>query len=382
MSLKGSKKSIFSWIYRSMTILAWLCCCIILFEICLIAKERKEAESNVEKNDTGFNTQHLHPYYYFFFPQDAEEIIKLNGPQIFLTSEGFRGEGPGQRGTRELAFLVGGSAAFGDGASNDKTTITGYLNQIQNKYHFVNAGVPSWVSTQEFYRVSLELIDYNPALIIAYNGYNDAYIAHHYRGRYPAGTPESYEFLEKWVDDIRSGEVKKRRSFAQGLLFSRTYNFLKDHFFALQLSNKSKTKNKAVLNNSRKMLSKDNKKVAEEAASRYLKNLQLMQAICTSNDASFIAILQPFYSQHNNIVSPRNNIEEAVYMRAFIRNIFQSSVDFNMPLDYSNVFDQFYDEIPKHEENGLFIDNVHVSDRGNNIIAQQIVKDLKQKKLL
>ena len=70
----------------------------------------------------------------------------------------------------------------------------------------MNAAVPSWNSLQEFYRLACQILDYEPDLVITYDGSNDATLAYHYWQEgldYPAGTPDSFDQLHALVDDIR-----------------------------------------------------------------------------------------------------------------------------------------------------------------------------------
>ena len=80
------------------------------------------------------------------------------------------------------------------------------LNALQDQYPFVNAGVPSWISSQEPVRLALELVAYKPAVVIAYDGFNDAATGADYARRgikTPPGAPESFDELSSLVDDIR-----------------------------------------------------------------------------------------------------------------------------------------------------------------------------------
>jgi hypothetical protein len=137
---------------------------------------------------------------------DPAERRALNNRVTTLSVEGFRGPSPAEKGPRKVAFILGGSAAFGHFATRDETTISGYLNALQDQYLFVNAGVPSWVSSQELERLALELVAYQPALVIAYDGFNDAATGADYAARgitMPPGAPESFDELSNLVDDIR-----------------------------------------------------------------------------------------------------------------------------------------------------------------------------------
>ncbi|MEM1270536.1 MAG: SGNH/GDSL hydrolase family protein, partial [Bacteroidota bacterium] len=153
-----------------------------------------------------FSVQHPHPFYGFFFPLGPGERAALSNETITLTPEGFRGAGPEAREGRKLAFLVGGSVAFGF-SSSDSTTITGYLNRLQDEYHFVGAGVPSWNTSQSMLRTVVELLPYEPALVVLWGGYNDAAQAHTWAQRgqpFPAGTYESFDAVHGlYAGDLR-----------------------------------------------------------------------------------------------------------------------------------------------------------------------------------
>ena len=124
-----------------------------------------------------FAVQHLHPQYLFFFPLDRQTRTTMGNPTASIDADGFREPGPSQANGRTLAVMVGGSAVFGDFATSNATTITSYLNNLQDQYFFVNAGVPSWNSTQELMRVALQIVDLRPGLVIAYDGANDGALA-------------------------------------------------------------------------------------------------------------------------------------------------------------------------------------------------------------
>ena len=159
-----------------------------------------------------FTVQHINPFYLFYFPFDAKSRSSLNNNVCSIDKDGFRGADFTKAKGRKLAFLLGGSAAFGHFSSSDNTTITGYLNDIQNRYYFVNAGVPSWNSFQELTRLSQQILGFSPALVVAYDGLNDAALMVDYWTKcldYPAGTPESFDALAALVEDIRGKKLSK-----------------------------------------------------------------------------------------------------------------------------------------------------------------------------
>ena len=127
----------------------------------------------LERGYKPFIVHHLHPLYLFFFPLEPADRLAIGNAVCRIDADGFREPGPRHAAGRKLAFLLGRSSAFGHFASSDATTITSYLNGMQEKYFFVNAGAPAWNSTQELFRLAYQILDYQPALVITYDGAND-----------------------------------------------------------------------------------------------------------------------------------------------------------------------------------------------------------------
>src|SRR5262249_11912372 len=91
-----------------------------------------------EKPYAPFHVQHLHPFYLFALPWTVKEIAKANSLNsiISLNQLGFRNSF--QNSAQRKGVILGGSAAFGAGASGDQTTIASALNKIQGDYDFLN----------------------------------------------------------------------------------------------------------------------------------------------------------------------------------------------------------------------------------------------------
>jgi len=379
-----------------MVVLAFLC----LTEIYL---RFRESEGTKEKPSVykEFSKQYLHPFYYFFFSQDKHFIDQINNKVVSIDINGFRGDGPEKKNEKKLAFIVGGSAAFGYESTSNQTTISGYLNNIQPKYHFVNAAVPSWNSTQEFYRVSLQLLEYNPSLIIAYDGFNDAIIsAHHGKLDYPPGTPESYEHLEKWIGDIRAEKavgpflINPRYKFQA---FQQTNIYLTKVFHSIfsYLSRDSTFASIIIQDGERSIEHQDSKDrnltqktsqladYRQKSADRYLRNLELMDNICKSYNCKFIAIWQPSLSQHKKFSYDETEswvMHQMQAVKEFHDYIFQGGKYTFSLFDFGDIFDQYYSQIQIEEE--IFHGRVHLSDKGNEIIATEIVEILKKEDII
>lgn len=96
---------------------------------------------------------------------------------ININSDGFRGTE--LRNSDYRIFVIGGSTAFGVGTTSDHTTIPGYLqSEISDNFgeydiEVINAGIPTAYSFTEKNMVKDKLLNYDPDLLIIYDGWND-----------------------------------------------------------------------------------------------------------------------------------------------------------------------------------------------------------------
>jgi lysophospholipase L1-like esterase len=285
------------------------------------------------------NRTYLHPIYFFFFPLNLQERKSLSNQRITITSNGFRGREPTY--TKPLAVLLGGSVAFGHLSSSDETTITGYLNRIQDDFEFVNAAVPSWNSTQELHRLADQIIHLKPALVISFGLYNDVHIAAKYP-HLPPGSPENFERFKTIVD---------RNLFAALLesLFPRSAKLLGIGHPAPP----TRAEISAAL---------------DAANKKFLENEQAMQALSKGLKFRFVTVIPPIRSAGSSS-NRRVQAYESVVQQALASEYCEENC-----LDYSNVFDQEFKSVTA--VNRFFYDTVHFTDQGNEFIARRLASDL------
>jgi lysophospholipase L1-like esterase len=319
-----------------------------------------------------FGTQYLNPFYFFSLPSDSKVLARINNPTVSVTPAGFRGSGPEQKGSRKLAFLVGGSAAFGHGASSDQTTICGYLNEIQGEYYFVNAGVPGWNSTQEFYRVAIQLLEYKPDVIVVYDGYNDVGINYKYhqdKMQFPPGTPDSYDDLAHEVDDIRARSQAPLIRVNFSRLYNLTFPRVRTRLSQALGQNNAGTKRVEALRPI------DPETVDHDAAS-YLWNVENMTRLASARGTKVIVFWQAISMLHRIATAEeRRELGEEgeqfqEYLQRFHRYVIENQDNDLQFFDLSNVFDRYPD---KTRLTDLFKDKVHLTDRGNRILANEIL---------
>ena len=305
-----------------------------------------------------FKIQHINPFYLFSLPFHDEDRLAANNEICSVDANGFRGRGPEYADGRPLAFLIGGSSAFGHLASSDEATITGYLNRLQDEFFFVNAGVPSWNTTQELFRVVRQLLEYEPALIVTFDGANDTALMLRYFTRvrdYPAGTPESFDRITKLVNDIRStslvpGPIRR--------IWSRVTGSTRE----------------------RRDVSELPTPVLDDHVARYLFNLEIMRDVVGARGARFLAVYQPIIWLHDNGPESLPDPENVAPYRRFHDAVLERHDGRFELLDLGAVFDEYFEEVPYFDADGvedigddaIFLDAVHLFDPGNEIVAQRI----------
>jgi lysophospholipase L1-like esterase len=80
-------------------------------------------------------------------------------------------------------FLIGGSTAYGSGASSNERTIGGYLEKYLNeqadqygcRFEVVTAGSSGWATTNERILIENRLVELQPDMVLAFSGHNDAF---------------------------------------------------------------------------------------------------------------------------------------------------------------------------------------------------------------
>jgi hypothetical protein len=311
--------------------------------------------------------QHLHPQYLFFFPLDPADRLAIGNAVCRIDADGFRGPGPRHAAGRKLAFFLGGSSAFGHLASSDAATITSYLNDLQGEYFFVNAGVPAWNSTQELFRLAYQILDYQPALVITYDGANDGALVawgDTASRAYPAGTPASFYLLERLVDDLRA---KDRRPLTWRLFPTLRQWWSPRHVPAPAPPGHAQPADP----------------VMHAAVVRYLRNEARMRDLAAAAGARFVHVFQPVAWLHQH-VDPAFDPWRAPDMRARITQFYRLVVTMHPRTfefhDLSALFDQHFSSVPVSRgdvaDDTVFVDPVHLYDPGNKIVAGHLLRIL------
>ncbi len=266
-------------------------------------------------------------------------------PTININSDGFRGdeiqENPDYR-----IFLIGGSTTFGVGTTSDHSTIPGYLQQFYDeqfpdkKIEVINAGIPKAYSYTEKYLIENTLLNYNPDLLVIYDGWNDVEINYE---QYSSSVDES--FMTQLIREMYRIDITTPK-----VLLKVYFNYKHDVVETIPF----------------------NSKMMDEKVSLWVKSWKSICELQEKHDFKTIIILQPILGTGNKILS----VEEQKYASHYdTENRNQNYETYANYLDELNLtcttsFD-LRNGFDSHSET-IYFDSGHVGDSGNKIIADKI----------
>jgi lysophospholipase L1-like esterase len=108
----------------------------------------------------------LHPFLSY------ANLPSQKNPHFSINNLGFRGGDVQQEKTKKRIIVLGGSTAFGTGLQHDNETFAQLLEHLLDA-EVINAAVVGHASGQELVSLVMELVDLQPDLVIALNGWND-----------------------------------------------------------------------------------------------------------------------------------------------------------------------------------------------------------------
>ncbi|MHA7733146.1 SGNH/GDSL hydrolase family protein [Nitrosopumilus sp. S6] len=291
----------------------------------------------------------FHEPYLRIEPNQNFETININ-------SLGFRGPefDPSNLENNYRIFLVGGSTTFGIGSTMDDTTIPGYLENIldsefsNKKIEVINAGIPGAHSKFESYLIQNHLLDFQPDMIIVYDGWNDLVQS---TTTFETEIISNTDTQDKSLEETINVFIRKNFPFYKTPL---ALNYLLIAF----TTNEEKT---AYENNIEQMTLEWSKRW--ENTCGYLKE----------NDVKSVIILQPFLGTgdkkfsdselelYKKLSDMEGKIEPYEKYASVLPNLHNSCDEV---LDFRMIFDG--------KINSIYYDHVHVGDEGNYVIAKEL----------
>jgi hypothetical protein len=245
-------------------------------------------------------------------------------------------------------FLTGASTAFGSGASSNETTIGGYLEAYLNealrhrgvRCEVITAAAGAWSSTHERILIENRLVDLEPDIVISFSGHNDAF----------------------WS------------VLGRNLLWFRA--FQDDYFLVLLNAVMAANRGEEFPNQD---LGSGVPVSPAQAAERLARNVACSHYVLATVGADYVFALQPLLELSQKARTPREQlVADAVGFQAWFIQMPEYYQEFRRSLqaleqpgfsfvDTTSCFDACGGNID------IFIDTAHFGDRGNDLIAQNLL---------
>jgi lysophospholipase L1-like esterase len=296
------------------------------------------------------------PYVYWRRLPNSGETFKVDTSGLRQTWTAPRANG--EKVLRIFGF--GGSTMWGTGSRADynlPSWLSRHLSDAGQKVEVTNFGENGYVSTQELLTLYLELRNHNvPDVVVFYDGINDAISAfQNKKAGYTAN--ESNRFAEFNADEKRSLVQKFISVFPSlvhfttelGRRFAKPYTITEADGVSLE---------KSVVD-----IYRENVRFVEMLGREYgFRTLFYWQPTIFSKD-----------TLASNEVRAASDFE---YMRAFLTGAY-AAIKGDRTLASDPCFHDLSDLFRKTDF-GVFADTLHISERGNSIVAMRIAKDIEQ----
>ena len=287
--------------------------------------------------------------------EDNTNVYKLEPNQhkqtVNINNYGFRGPDISKIKEDETyrIFVVGGSTTMSLRAPSDQQTYPGFLQELfdNSKLNFkvevINAGTPSFASSQELSVIEHKIINFQPDLIIIYDGTNDLSLPYGY-------TPETTSFRS-----IISDGFNRYLPFWETIpIFYHIFNNIGNN---IDNEEKSFTYDSSTDELKVKLWKENIDNICKIGNENNFKTIILLQPILGTGNKKLTEYEQNQYNifQHEKVLQSYEKFaDELIYLEKSCTNV----------KDFRNIFDSY--------NKTIYFDNAHVKYQANEIIAENI----------
>jgi len=295
--------------------------------------------------------------------QRSEEPLK--GYKENLNELGYRGDLPTlTKGNEFRIFLLGGSTAY-HGFPYEKTISQKLESKLKEKglsnAKVYNFGVASANSGQELSLLIHKLVDYNPDMVISYDGGNDLQpYLYDPRPNYP------YDFAVREKSILQFKELENLKPSQLLLIFFKKSRVI-SHFFSQKIDD-------SILYTPelRREVGYGSPQWKQQIVVDYTQNIMKMQQLSYSFGFEHIALLQPIVIYKEPLVGEEKNLFNTIIFAKDVYDSFALSLE---NLEKARNIDFFHDlrNVFDGQNQELFWDFIHIYEEpGHDILADEI----------
>jgi len=248
-------------------------------------------------------------------------------------------------------MMLGGSTAFGAGASSDATTIPAYLEKEFGKNNYnvevINAGILGSDSYEEAYKIRYVYKKFQPDLFIVYDGWNDSF------GQVKEGTLNP--------DITRSKQIESEKPSLQ-IWISKNLTEFRTLYVFYPISSHlliASTMNEGLLIMNSEIWSSRWNDVCSENNDDGIKTIILLQPIVGTGNKK-LSSEEKHHADYIKQIKSREQLE--YHSKKFLIASCTASIDLR------NTFDNVSEPI--------YYDGGHMTDLGNKIVAAKIYEEI------
>jgi lysophospholipase L1-like esterase len=324
-----------------------------------------------------------HPYVYWLAAPHAGRYINIGEDSLRRT---WRNQTSTARcGKPVRIFMFGGSTVFGEGARDDYT-VPSFLQRILDGTAYctqvTNFGQIGYVSSQELLLLEEQLRKGNrPDLAVFYDGKNDvaaALLANEPGVTYDESSREKEFNIENWFSPTagrlyEAALLRFAMSSALGESAKIIFKALTPGKFRLvkgQLVRRGLAANSGLRND--RGFNADVPGLSAGVIGAYLRNVEMAKALAQRFEYQMFFYWQPTVLQKNYRTAYENSAAKAndIY-RPIVQAVYSKMAQValrNGIIDISGIFSS--------ETQPYFVDEVHLNEEGNRLIAQRMSRDI------
>lgn len=293
----------------------------------------------------------------FHYPRPYVEAVadsRIEG----INSLGYKGVLPAmpKPATEFRIIMLGGSTVFGIYPATERMKgirpLPDHLDErLQNSYgsgvRVYNFGITSTIAQQEMARLIMDVVSYEPDLIISYGGGNDFFNTD------SVGYPHRFIWSEMnplWIKELE--EYPTFHLLALGSAFVRHFfgKYLEDYFVQRFRKNRFSDKNLSFYTDS---------------AHNYSESMRRMKVISNAFGAEFLAYFQPLKRFYFG--EPEEKKMAFDFLESVEASIGKLGVE-----NFRNLREVF-----QSSPESIWLDEIHISDEANSRMAEFLANDLK-----
>lgn len=330
---------------------------------------------NVDKNASIIDYWESDPYLLWITKKSIKGYAKYSN--FRMNNYGFRNNYDVTKEKAKNTFriiVIGGSTAWGTGASSNDTVWTAVLERILRQrgganFEVLNAACTGYISFQELMYLQFKLIEFSPDLIIVLDGYNDIIISSLYpEEKYQYNICPSYEDEKAFDNSPAWKKILK-------ILRNESY------FFGLldRIHQKIIYETKGSIFNAEYYHTK--------GISNYFENIKNISYILKGRKIRTLFLLQPYlYISRKQLSDEESDVllktkKKKSYMVQLMNKLQSEYKKFAIEnqIVYYDMNDIF-DSIPSSQT--IWYDHAHLNDLGNKILAEKVASILFEEKLI